>query len=340
MCSMTSQARLHLPPAVPTLCDAQGRLNPAAVGWAPRPQLDCSLPGPRGRRKRWNHWCLIAPGWMLSLTIADLDYLGYGALYFLDLNTGKAYARTQISPLGRCCELPDRPNQSHAFRHERLNLSFDDQGGRLRILADASDLGGLPLSLALDVQRPAHLDSVNLVVPMGGRHFHATSRQMGLPFSGSLQLGGETYHAQPGQSFAALDFGRGIWPFRSFWTRAAFAAPGGIAGNFGSGWTDLSEHKENALWFGGELQRLHGEVEIGQTEGDPLAPWRLNSADQRVELTFTPLKLHHAAPRFGLLYAQTSQWFGHFDGFLRSASGEQVPVRRALGWIGATHARW
>ncbi|WP_435605521.1 DUF2804 domain-containing protein [Pseudomonas knackmussii] len=333
---MTSQA--HLPPS--SLCDPFGRLRPEAIGWSVHPQLNCALPGPRGRRKRWNHWCLIAPGWMLSLTVADLDYLGYGALYFLDLNSGNAVSRTLISPLGHGCRLPDRPNQSHAFRHDRLNLSFDDQGGRLLISADACDLDGQSLALALEVQRPPHLESVNLVVPMGGRHFHACSRQMGLPFSGSLQLGGKTYSTQPGQSFAALDFGRGVWPFRSAWTRAAFAAPGGIAGNFGAGWTDRSDEKENALWFGGELQRLAGEVEIRQTPHDPLGPWLLVSADQRVNLRFTPRKLHRAAPRLGPLYSETSQWFGHYDGFLRTADGEQVPVRQALGWIGATQARW
>lgn len=337
---MTAQPHLPAVPVARALCDPHGRLDPAAVGWSNRPQLDCALPGPAGRRKRWNHWCLIAPGWMLSLTIADLDYLGYGALYFLDLDTGEVVSRSQISALGHGCELPDRPSQSHAFRHERLSLVFDEQPGRLRITANASDLDGQPLALDLEVQRPAHLESVNLVVPMGGRHFHACSRQLGLPFSGNLQLGGRSYQAQPGQSFAALDFGRGVWPFRSFWTRAAFAAPGGIAGNFGSGWTDHSELKENALWFGGELQRLPGAVEISQAPHDPLAPWQLSSADRRVELRFTPLKLHHAAPRLGLLYAETRQWFGHYDGFLRTAGGQQVPVKRALGWIGATHARW
>lgn len=333
---MTSQARL--PPS--SLCDPHGLLRPEAVGWSVQPRLDCALPAPRGRRKRWNHWCLIAPDWMLSLTVADLDYLGYGALYFLDLNSGEAISRSQLSLLGQGCELPDRPNQSHAFRHPRLNLNFEEQPGRLLIGADACDLESQSLNLAFEVQRPAHLQSVNLVVPMGGRHFHACSRQMGLPFAGSLRLGARTYQAQPGQGFAALDFGRGVWPLRSAWTRAAFAAPGGIAGNFGGGWTDRSTEKENALWFGGELQRLEGDVQIRPPQDDPLGPWLLLSPDLRVNLRFTPRKLHHAAPRLGPLYAQTSQWFGHYDGFLRTAAGEQVPVRQALGWIGATQARW
>ena len=81
-------------------------------------------------------------------------------------------------------------------------------------------------------------------------------------------------------------------------------------------------------------------MDIRQAPHDPLSPWQLRDADERVELTFTPRKLHRACPRLGPLFAETSQWFGRFDGALRSADGEQVPVNGALGWVGATHARW
>ncbi|MFX6258506.1 DUF2804 family protein, partial [Acinetobacter baumannii] len=70
------------PPPLRNLCDSHGRLDPRAVGWSARPRVLCHSPGHFGRRKRWNHWCIVSPGWMLSLTIADLDYLTYGAAYF------------------------------------------------------------------------------------------------------------------------------------------------------------------------------------------------------------------------------------------------------------------
>ncbi|MCY1268543.1 hypothetical protein D9M68_154150 [compost metagenome] len=337
---MTTHATISPAGWFQPLCDARGRLDPAAVGWSVRPRVNCQLPGNLGRRKRWNHWCIVTPGWMLSLTIADLDYLGYGAIYFLDLETGKSVSRSQLQPFGWGCQLPDMPNQSHSFQHDRLTLKFDEQPGRLRISAHAPDLGGLPMLMSLEVQRPSHLESVNLVAPMGGRHFHACSRQMGLPITGSLRLGSDSYHCEPGQSFAALDFGRGVWPLNSWWQRAAFAAPGGIAGNFGWGWTDRSELKENALWFGGELLHLRAPVEIRQPADGEQAPWNLSSACGSVELLFIPRKLHRACPTLACLYSDTRQWFGRFDGFLRNAAGTRVPVAGALGWIGETNARW
>ncbi len=329
-----------LPPGSPALCDARGKLVPTAVGWSSRPRLNYAIPGHFGRRKRWNHWCITTPRWMLSLTLADLDYLGYGAAYFLDLDSGQAVAHTQLRAFARGCRLPDTPLESHGFDHPRLQIKVEQHLGRLRLRVEAPDLGGLPLHVALDVLRPAHLDSVNLVAPMAGRCFHACSRHMGLPASGSVQLGDRHYECTPGQSFAALDFGRGVWPWNSHWTRAAFAAPGGIAANFGGGWTDASGLTENALWFGGKLSKLDRPVQIEQAPDGPLAPWRLSTPCRRVELSFTPRQLHHACPRVGPIHADTRQWFGHFDGVLRSPDGERVPVSNAVGWLGATHARW
>jgi len=322
------------------LCDAKGRLLPNAIGWSSRPHLNCALPGHYGRRKRWNHWCITTPDWMMALTVADLDYIGYGAVYFLDLQTGHAVAHTQLRPLARGCEMPDTPLQGHVFQHSRLQIRVDEHPGRARLVATVPDIGGQTLQVALDVQRPGHLDSVNLVVPFAQGGFHATSRHVGLPASGDVQLGTTQYHCIPGNSFAALDFGRGVWPLNTHWTRAAFAAPGGIAGNFGSGWTDNTGLSENALWFGGELQHVSSPMTISGNLHNPSAPWQLNSADDRVALVFTPRQQHVARPKVGPFYAETRQWFGQFDGVLRGPKGERVPVDGALGWLGTTNARW
>lgn len=322
------------------LCDAKGKLLTHAVGWSSRPHLNCALPGHYGRRKRWNHWCITSPDWMLALTVADLDYIGYGAAYFLDLQTGHAVAHTQLRPLARGCALPDTPLQGHRFGHSRLHISLDEHPGRARLIATVPDIGGQTLQVALDVQRPSHLDSVNLVVPFPQGGFHATSRHMGLPVSGDVQLGTTQYRCTRGNSFAALDFGRGVWPLSTHWTRAAFAAPGGIAGNFGSGWTDNTGLSENALWFGGELVHVPNPVTITGNPHNPSAPWQLNSEDDRLALVFTPRQQHVARPKAGPFYAETRQWFGQFDGVLRGPKGERVPVDGALGWLGTTNARW
>ena len=151
--------------ATSRLCLSDGRLNPEAVGWSKRPQLDCHIPRHFGRRKRWNHWCITTPNWMLAITLADLDLLGFAAAYFLDLHSGKSIAFTQRSLFSRGCELADTPQASQAFEHPQLHIRVDEQAGRTRLSVNAPDIGGQALQVELDIQRPAHLESMNLVVP-------------------------------------------------------------------------------------------------------------------------------------------------------------------------------
>ena len=139
------------PFAAIALCDSRGQLNPQAIGWSPRPMVDCAIPGHFGRRKRWNHWCITTPQWMLSFTQADLDYLGYAAAYFLDLQTGQAVAYSQYRLFARGCNLPDLPQASHEFNHPRLQLRVAEHTGRTRITIHAPDIGGQPLQVALDM---------------------------------------------------------------------------------------------------------------------------------------------------------------------------------------------
>ena len=332
--------RPFLPTAATALCDPKGRLNPDAVGWSQQPLIDCRLPGNTWRRKRWNHWCIITPDWTLSLLQADLDYAGYGAAYFADLHTGQSVSYSQLNLLARGCSLPDTPEGSHAFEHPDLKLHFNEHPGRVRLTALGASIDGRSLQLALDIQRPAHLGSVNLVAPLGGNCFHATCRQVGLPASGSVQWGDREYTCRPGQSFASMDFGRGVWPYRSHWTRAAFAAPGGIAGNFGSGWTDHSGLSENALWFGGDLQHLDQPVHIRQEHDQLLSPWQVRSDDERVDLHFVPRYRYAVKPRLGLFYNHIQLWFGHYHGMLLGPAGERVPVSGADGWLGNAKAFW
>src|SRR5947199_9537931 len=90
------------------LCTSDGRLNRAAVGWSRQPVHRCALPGSWGRRKRWDYWCIATPTHVLSVTYADVDYLGLVDVWFRDLGSGREVNRSAMVPLARGVSLPDR----------------------------------------------------------------------------------------------------------------------------------------------------------------------------------------------------------------------------------------
>ena len=322
------------------LCDARGQLNPDAIGFSLQPAVDCAINGRWGRRKRWNHWCITTPEWMLAITLADMDYVGLGALYFLDLHTGHATTLSHTRLLAAGCSLPDLPHQSHGFTHPKLRIHAEEYAGRLRLCACVPTVNDTPMHVALDIQRPPHLESMNLTTALGRKTFHSSSRQLCLPVTGDVFVGRHHYACLEGVSFAALDFGRGVWPIHSYWQRAAFCAPGGIAANLSTKGLDHGGLSENVMWLGGKLLPIDGQLRFEPSSATELAPWHIRSENDELQLTFEPRQLHHARPQLGPFYADTRQWFGRYAGTLRDPDGVRVPVHEAYGWLGETHTRW
>ena len=66
-----------------TLCDDRGRLALEARGWSRRPQLTANLRGARGRKKRWDYWCIITDEIVVSFVHADVDYAGLTSVWVM-----------------------------------------------------------------------------------------------------------------------------------------------------------------------------------------------------------------------------------------------------------------
>src|SRR5215470_17384179 len=74
------------------LCDARGRLNPDAVGFARQPLFRANLSGSWPRKKRWNFWNWIDPDFIFSVTLADIDLASFCAFTLLDFRDGTEWA--------------------------------------------------------------------------------------------------------------------------------------------------------------------------------------------------------------------------------------------------------
>lgn len=93
------------------------------------------------------------------------------------------------------------------------------------------------------------------------------------------------------QSFAGLDFGRGIWPrhCRWNWGSASRWQNGRLVGlNLGGQWTDGAGSTENGVCVDGRLHKLSTDLTWQYDKVDFMQPWRISGADGRLTRTFTP----------------------------------------------------
>jgi hypothetical protein len=329
------------------LCAADGSLNRPGVGWSRRPLHALNLAGPWGRQKRWNYWCVTDGELLFSVTLSSLDYVGAAFVYLWHQPTGQFIEQTVLRPLARGCQLPDIVDGDLYFDDRRLSLRLTRgtraDGAQTMIAVDARDFGGGPLAARLTVEHPANLDTLNVVIPWSERRFQFTSKQHCLPTTGEVRWAGGSHAFDSSRTFGCLDFGRGVWPYRTTWNWGGSSSrqQGRTIGlNLGGQWTDGTGMTENGVVVDGRLHKI-GEVVRFDHQADLMQPWTVHTPDSDyVQLTFTPQYERVAKSNLLVVASEVHQMLGQFHGQLRIDDGPPLELAAAFGWVEEHWARW
>jgi hypothetical protein len=325
------------------LCLPNGRLNPAAVGWSRRPLHRCNLRGRRLRKKKWNYWAITSESHLFSATISHLDYAALVFVYYADFAGGRLAEVTKLLPLGWGCQMPDEVEADVAYQSPGLSVTMRQTGSGVMLDVAVADFDGRPLSAHFDITVPPQHETLNVVVPWDERTFQFTSKQNCLPATGIVTIGGQETRFSGPQSFACLDFGRGIWPRRCRWNwgSASGRQNGRLVGlNLGGQWTDGTGSTENGVCVDGRLHKISEDLTWQYSRSDLRQPWRISAPSGAVDLTFTPFLERVAASNVWLIRSEVHQMFGRYNGIITSADGERLAVRNLVGWAEDHVALW
>jgi hypothetical protein len=323
------------------LCDARGRLNPAAVGWSRRPLVRANLTHHWLRKKRWNFWNWIAPEFVLSVTVADLDYLAFCEVTFTDFATKESVSA--IAPrLPGSIALAEHVASTVEVRGKTIDYRNAHEGDALRVSLRAA-ARGVPIRGDFVVAHPPGHETLNVVVPWTPDRFQLNSKHCALPTSGSVRVGDRTYAMRPGECHAVQDFGRGVWPHHAFWNWAvATGVQDGtsIGVNMGGKWTTGTGTNENGLVIDGRLHKVMEDLVWTYDARDWLAPWRVVApATGALDLTLAPVVARTPRVGFGPLRSRGACAFGTWSGVVR-AGGREIAVRALPGWAEEFEHRW
>jgi hypothetical protein len=328
------------------LLDAQGRL--AQAGWSRRPLLDCNLEKARFHRfrvKRWDYYAVFTPRRFFSATIADLGYAGNIFVYTLDFTTGELHEEGLVIPLGNGISLERNPEAGEAsFRNEKVSMHFQANSNERCIKVNwpgFHNRRGIQAEISLPV--PPQHESMNIVIPIGERRFYNNTKINCLPAQGFIQYGAEHENLRPETCIGSLDWGRGVWEYRSFWNWASasgFLPDGRTIGlNLGQGFGDLSKATENCIVLDGRIHKL-GAVSFDYRSHDYMEPWHFTDDAGRLDLTFTPFKDRTARTNLGIILSEVHQMFGRYSGRVIRDDGTPVRIRELIGFAEEHHARW
>ena len=325
------------------LCDKKGNLNPEAIGYARKPIIDCNLSGHFMRKKRWNYWCVYGEDILFSATISHLDYAAVCFVYFLEYETQRYFEKTVLIPLGTKVKMPTQVLETVNFANSELRIHMSYLDGDTHLSVTCPDFDGERLQAELTIHHPTTDDSLNVVIPWNRQMFQFTAKHHTLPTTGIVKIGDRRYTFNEEESYAVLDYGRGIWPREATWNwgMASQRMRGRRIGlNFGGKWTDGTGMTENAIFVDGIMTKIHEDVLFEYDRNDFMKPWTIRSKfSETVNLTFTPFFERVAKTDAKLIRSEVHQVIGYYNGLVK-LENYSLRISQMIGCAEEHIAKW
>ncbi|MCX8065170.1 MAG: DUF2804 domain-containing protein [Candidatus Hydrogenedentes bacterium] len=325
------------------LCLANGRLNPEATKWMSYPFVNCNLYG-WGRRKKWIFWGIMSRQGTLGVTIADLDYLKLGGIYFANFNNNYSEELGKIAFTSKSISIPDFPLESARFSNPDLNIDIRAEESKISL-----DIDGEIKKKHIHGSFAIHLGklhpTLNVVVPWSRKRFQFTSKQLPYLANGYININNVELNFTENTCFACLDYGAGKWKYRTNWNWLAGSTleksiEERIGINLGGKWTDNTGQNENGIWEGNKFTKISEDVTFIWNRQNPEKKWLVRSKNSdNIELTLEPTHVRKSKINLILLKSEVVQVFGEIKGEIK-VNKDIITIDSMIGWAEEHCALW
>ncbi len=322
------------------LFNEAGRL--IQTGWARRQVMNYNRERLRAsmlRIKEWDCYCLLNPDFGLSLIIADVGYFGMATVDWQDFKAGQDGG-------GRIVKLFTRGRLGLPRSAGSGDASFEHKGGWIKF-THSGDPGRRILSFDFPCfrfrgrkgitgqvsiyQDPRHDTMVNVIPFQNPKHFVYVQKVVCMPAEGEVRMGAGSFRfeGEKNNSWAALDWSRGVFPYRTewWWSYASGKVNGKYFGfniDYGFG----TESNKSMLFYDGRGHHLDG-VSYTWDETDLMRPWRFTSNDGRVSLALAPVHKQSTCMNMLALGTSGKHAYGFFTGEVVLDDGTKLRIKES-----------
>ena len=298
------------------------------------------------RIKEWDYYLINNGRFALALTIDDNGYMGLDSISLLNFEEGWEITKSPMSfmPLGKK-HLPETSVTGDVHSAARgYGLHFIHEGEKRVLIAYMNSFGESAISARVELTECPE-DSLVIATPFDKPgHFYYNQKINCMRVSGEVKVEGRVFRFAPEDSFAVLDWGRGVWTYHNtwYWGSASGAVDGVPFGwNIGYGFGDTSAASENMLFYGGKAHKISAvKFNIPGGEKDFMSPWTFTSDDGRFEMDFVPVLDRAACTDVKLIKSDQHQVFGRFTGKAVLDDGRVIEVRDFPGFAEKVENKW
>ena len=328
------------------LLDARG--NVREPGWARSLLLDYCRADVKAsglKIKEWDYYIVMNDAQGIALTVADNGYMGLVSASVLDFRQPWECTKTVVKPfpMGKY-KMPETSERGDTlFGDNRVQAAFFKRDERRALFCRFERfLNDDALDLSLSLYEPK-MDSMVIATPFEKQGaFYYNQKINCMRAAGKVMLGDREFTFEPHNSFATLDWGRGVWTYDNtwYWGNGNGIVNGKIFGfNIGYGFGDMSAASENMLFYDGVAHKL-SKVSFNIPQGGYMEPWTFTSDDGRFEMDFTPILDRAAHLNALILSSEQHQVFGRFTGRAVLDDGTVLTLKDLLGFAEKVHNRY
>ena len=304
----------------------------------------------RSRIKEWDYYAVCSDRFALALTIDHNGYMTMDSISLLDFERKSQITKSVMNlPIFAPRKLP-ASSKSGSIRvaGRGYMLSFENDGISRRLTGFMNKFSGEDTIVFDLLLTDEPKESMVIVTPYKDHPeaFYYNQKINCMRVEGTITLGGREYRCDPADTFAVLDWGRGVWTYDNTWYWAS--ASGLVEGvpfgfNLGYGFGDTSAASENVLVYDGKIHKLEQvqfDIPVKDGKEDYLSPWTIKDSEGRLELTFEPIMDRSMKTDLLVICSDQHQVFGRFSGKAVLDDGRELKIENLTGFAEKVRNKW
>ena len=327
---------------------------------------DAITAGP-GRIKEWDFYQISNDELTVQVTIADISLGGAVTVGFFDRKTGEkgsamvlnlfTFGKFKLGLEGKR-GLTENDWVDHTYKVSKRNFDFElSVNSKVRTLKFTGKSGGKKLTMDIDMAMLPDHESHFIALPFKAnkpKQFYYNQKTNCMVSTGTVTYGDKVYEfkGREDDSFAVLDWGRGVWPFHQVWwwgNGGTVLEDGRIFGfEIGWGFGDTTAASESTAFLDGKAYKL-GYLKL-EKEKDIVKPldsdwadngvvWKITSDDGSFEMTMKPEYDNYTMLRFLVVGNLCHQVFGKWSGTVKCGD-EVIEIKDMTAFLERSDNMW
>lgn len=352
------------------LLDENGHLTESGYCFTPLYQYDRSaITAGQSRIKEWDFYQISNERYTIQITIADISLGGAITVGGFDRETGEKFSTMKLNlftfgkfnvglPGGG---LAQNDWVDHTYKKKSGNFDFElSVGEKERTIKFNGKSGMKDFSVDLKLEMFPDHESHFTALPFDGQpdHFYYNQKTNCMATTGTVKIGDKIieFNGRKDNSYAVLDWGRGVWPFHETWWWGngsyTFYDKEGKEHVFGFeiGWDfcNTSAASESTAFLDGKAYKLGYLKFVNQEEvvkpwdldwADNGVEWKITSDDGSFEMTMTPEYDNYSMLRFLFIGNLCHQVFGRWNGTVKCGD-TVIEVKDMMAFLERSDNMW